>query len=340
MSTRAGHPVQLPRHNFTQLPTLGVLQAGSLATCIDWPDNPNALVQWSGTEWREIVGMRKQLDSYTTAGTYTITVPAWAKTATVVLYGGGQGGGGAPASTVTSDVLNSGAGGSSGYVTDALLVASELAGMEVVVGVGGLGGNGGAAGTGLRPATVGLAGGNSLIRGAGGGATLLRAHGANGGVGLLGKIAGVVGGSSSTSTGNSGSNSGTVATGTSTPTLVVAGSGGGSGGGMQTNGTAALNGGTSGQRINGFASPNTTGRSAGGVGNGGNGGAGANSPMWQCGGEGGGGGAGGTTNKGGNGGTGGSPGGGGGGGGSHRGALAGGSGGNGGTGAVYIIWEG
>jgi hypothetical protein len=306
-------------------------------------------------------GVAVDVQSFTTAGTFSGASgwqkPAGTTVACIIGYGGGGQGGGGSLSATTG---TGGSGGGGGARVEKIMLVTSLATQEtVVVGAGGSTGSG---------AANGQAGGNSscssVVAGGGGGGFSGNVSSASGGGGGGAGTAGAVGASGATSRGG-----GSVAAGT-----VGVGNAGAGGDTAVQPGHAADEGGGSGGRSNQNAAvPGTGGTSnfggagggAGGVGRAApqTGGAGGNSGTWddtnggggaaggttgnvggtgnngdtRKGGQGGGGGGGVAAGTAGNGGPGGARGGGGGGGGGTTTGGTVGTGGVGGAGAIYVI---
>lgn len=307
--------------------------------------------------------------SYLSSGTYSFSVPVWAKALRVKVCGGGGGGGGGSGATAGTN-RGSGGGGGGGSCSEQTLNASEITSpVTVIVGSGGVA----SAGAASTQTVNGIAGSSSTF------GTWLIAYGGGGGMGgALGTDAGGgsgggwcgVGGVGTTVTatggcpqnvantsGSGGAGGGSAGSGAGWPSdyggagggsgmqLVTGkiagqsargGGGGGGGGGCTSSNVCAASGdgGSSGQQTlntRGGGGGGTAGTSGATCTNGNNG---TNGSM-SLGGFGGGSGGADLDSTGCNGGTGGICGGGGGGGGA--GTSTGGSGGNGGVGCVYIM---
>ncbi|HMK46865.1 MAG TPA: hypothetical protein VK436_09585 [Methanocella sp.] len=174
--------------------------------------------------------------NYTTAGTYTFTVPAGLTSLNVTLIGGGGGGGGGNYGASMYQYGGSGGGGGSGYMTTKTnLAVTPGQAITVTVGAGGAGGapvysgNGNGGGTG-GTSSFGMAntasgggggsggadskdtggtglggvGGTGYNNGTAGGNGPSSSAGGAGGAGYLGYGAGGTGGSSSPTNGSSG----------------------------------------------------------------------------------------------------------------------------------------
>jgi hypothetical protein len=292
-------------------------------------------------QWATAGGGGSDVQAYKTAGTFTWTKPAGAKSVFVFVVGGG-GGGGSGANNVTGGNRFGGGAGSPGGTTQTWMNAADLPGtVTVIVGVGGTAGA-------ARPATP--AGSGSAA--SGGGQTTfgpyLRGCGGYGGTGgtlgsggiggsgtgvclfgvtgLIGLAAANGGASGSNASGNQG----------------MPGQGGGGGAGQSAGVVTPVNGGTGGGKLASTGNVSGTGAVVLG-GTGGNGTTstqatpGTDTYAWGYGGTGGGGGFYRTATNGGAGGVGGAPGGGGGGGGCSDVNFPSGAGGNGAPGYCLVI---
>ena len=92
------------------------------------------------------------LQTYSTAGTFTYTVPAGVTRITAVIGGGGGGGG-----TVDSNYQTYGGGGGGGYITTVSFSVTQGQNLPIVVGVGGAGS--------AYPSGDALNGGSSSVNG-------------------------------------------------------------------------------------------------------------------------------------------------------------------------------
>jgi hypothetical protein len=312
----------------------GVLQSPA-SLLVDADVDANAAIAWSKidglTDALGAKAAQAQVDVYSTAGTFTWTKPANAKSVHVALFSGG-GGGGSGRKTPSGTAGSGGGGGAGGNYSERILQAALL-GESVSVTVG-AGGQGGAAVTtnpvGGTNGNVGIVGGNSSF------GTFVTAFG--GGPGGFGTITTGAAGSNTANSvramflGGAG-NTGNLTAGGAGTGAGTGAAGGGGGGGIAATPAASAggNGGTSYYFLSG-------GQASGGAAPGGNGGVGPSVATNQA--ANGGGGAGGAssiTGNAGNGGTGGLYGGGGGGGGA---ALVdignSGAGGNGAPGIVVV----
>lgn len=184
--------------------------------------------------------------AYTTAGTYSFTVPPGITSLSAVCVGGGGGGGGSEDSDETG---GGGGGGALAYQTSIAVTPGET--LTVVVGsagaAGGASGNGGAGGqSNINRSGTNLVaangGGGGAHRGAGGtGGTVATGTGGSGGSGGAGSNrngsnAGGGGGAGGYS--GNGGNGGSGASSSVAGTAGAAGSGAGGGGGSGTSNTA------------------------------------------------------------------------------------------------------
>ena len=264
-----------------------------------------------GTTWYDLTNSSSSAvavgqSAYTTAGTYTFTVPAGVTSISAVVIGGGGGGGGADDAQIRNETNNGGGGGGLAYGTIAVTPGETL---NITVGTGGAGGvadaiAGGAGGTStiVRSATT-------LLSGGGGAGGRYRSQGLTddgGASGGTARIGGGSGGNSGTGSGNSGATGGGGAGGYSgnggaggafnASGSASTGAGGGGGGGYSGTSNSFRAGGGGGTGILGSGSNGTGGTSliggAGGGGSGGTsgsiGGAGGNGSGGQYGGGGGG----------------------------------------------------
>ena len=227
---------------------------------LDLDAGMNASYNGSGTTWTDLSGISTSIvgvgqSGFTTAGTFTFTVPTQVTSISGVVVGGG--GGGAGADSRNGDGMGGGGGGALCYGTISVTPGEIL---SVTVGTGGNGGgSGGAAGS-----TGGL---SRISRGA---TNLLTANG-----------------------GNNGAYRSTAATAQSTfsADASVTSSGGGNGGGA---GGSPTNGGSGGGGAGGYGGAGGTGGgtaaptagSNGGGGGGGNITSGGNARAWGGGGTG------------------------------------------------------
>ena len=252
---------------------------------LDLDAGMNSSYNGSGTTWRDLTNSINSAvavgqSAYTTAGTYTFTVPAEVTSISAVVIGGGGGGGGADDAQIRNETNNGGGGGGLAYGTIAVTPGETL---NITVGTGGAGGvadaiAGGAGGTStiVRSATTLLSGGG----GAGGryrSQGLTDAGGASGGTLRIG---GGSGGSSGTGSGASGATGGGGAGGYSgnggaggafnSAGSASTGAGGGGGGGYNTTSNTLRAGGGGGTGILGSGADGSAG--TGGTGGGGGGG--------------------------------------------------------------------
>ena len=252
---------------------------------LDLDAGMNSSFNNTGTTWRDLTNSINSAvavgqSAYTTAGTYTFTVPAEVTSISAVVIGGGGGGGGADDAQIRNETNNGGGGGGLAYGTIAVTPGETL---NITVGTGGAGGvadaiAGGAGGTStiVRSATTLLSGGG----GAGGryrSQGLTDAGGASGGTARIG---GGSGGNSGTGSGNSGATGGGGAGGYSgnggaggafnSAGSASTGAGGGGGGGYNTTSDTLRAGGGGGTGILGSGADGTAG--TGGSGGGGGGG--------------------------------------------------------------------
>lgn len=117
--------------NAVQEEIMAVIEAAGLVPDVnDWTQLLRALRILSGGS----------IQVYATPGSYTHTVPAWAKRLRVRLCGGGGGGGGSSASAAA------GGGGAGGYAEGVVSVTPGQT-IPVIVGAGGVGGAAGLPGT-------------------------------------------------------------------------------------------------------------------------------------------------------------------------------------------------
>ena len=192
---------------------------------------------------------------YTTAGTYTFTVPNGCTSISAVVVGGGGGGAGCDGGQVRGETNNGGGGGGLAYGTIAVTPGETL---TVVVGSGGNAGG---------DDTDGTAGGNTtivrsettLLSGGGGAGGQYRSEGATSAGGASGgtaRIGGGSGGNSGTGSGVSGATGGGGAGGYS--------GNGGNGGARNAGGSAGAGGGAGGG--GGFDGTSNTLRAGGGGG--------------------------------------------------------------------------
>jgi hypothetical protein len=248
-----------------------------------------------------------QVDVYSTAGTFTWTKPANAKSVNVVVISGGGGGGSGRKAGVGSQASGGGGGGGGSYsLRD--IAASILGSTEtVVVGSGGTGGASVTANS--TNGNIGVAGGNSSF------GTWIQVSG-GGGAGAATNTSGPAGAGSSARAMFQGGNGSAGGAGAGTLTggsnVNVSSAGGGAGGGLPASATVGFTGSTGGTALGSWLS--------GGTANGGAiGGNGASAPSvavgFTAGGSAGGGGGSSVTGNAGNGGNGGLYGGAGGGGG-------------------------
>ena len=192
---------------------------------------------------------------YTTAGTYTFTVPNGCTSISAVVVGGGGGGAGCDGGQVRGETNNGGGGGGLAYGTIAVTPGETL---TVVVGnggnAGGDDGNGGAGGN-----TTIVISGTTLLSGGGGAGGQYRSEGATSAGGASGgtaRIGGGSGGNSGTGSGVSGATGGGGAGGYS--------GNGGNGGARNAGGSAGAGGGAGGG--GGFDGTSNTLRAGGGGG--------------------------------------------------------------------------
>ena len=208
---------------------------------------------------------------YTTAGTFTFTVPNGCTSISAVCVGGGGGGADSDDDQVRNQSNGGGGGGALAYGTIAVTPGESL---TVTVGTGGAGGTGeGSGGTGgtttiSRGATVLLSGGggfggqNRAAGGAGGtsGGTARTGGGSGGSGGGFASASGASGG------GGAGGYSGNGGAGGAYNANGVAGQGGGGGGGGGYSGTSATNRAGGGGGV-GILGSGVGGNGAGGTGN-------------------------------------------------------------------------
>ncbi len=215
--------------------------------------------------------------AYTTAGTFTFTVPIGVTEICAVCVGGGGGGGGGDGGI--GETNSGGGGGGLSYGNAIAVTPGE--GLTVVVGAGGNSSNGGDGSQGGNTtissgATILLSGG-----GGGGGQNRNNGSGAGGSSGGLTRAGGGTGGAGGTGSNNSGGTGGGGAggytgnggAGGAYNAVGSASAGGGGGGGGGYSGTTAnIAGGGGGVGILGSGSNETGGTTSGGGGGGGSGG--------------------------------------------------------------------
>jgi hypothetical protein len=200
----------------------------------------------SGTTWYDLTNSSSSAVSvgqsaYTTAGTYTFTVPSDITTISAVVVGGGGGGAGADNAQIRNATNGGGGGGGLAYGTISVTPGETL---TITVGTGGNGGvadgNGGAGGTStiVRSATT-------LLSGGGGTGGIFRNNGnsTGGASGGTDRIGGGSGGAGGTQSANGGATGGGGAGGYSgnggaggafnAAGSASTGAGGGGGGGFQ-----------------------------------------------------------------------------------------------------------
>ena len=193
--------------------------------------------------------------AYTTAGTFTFTVPAGTTSISAVVVGGGGGGSGCDGGQIRNETNNGGGGGGLAYGTIAVTPGETL---TVVVGSGGNAGGDDTGGTAGGNTTI-VRSGTTLLSGGGGAGGQYRSEGATAAGGASGgtaRIGGGSGGSSGTGTGVSGATGGGGAGGYS--------GNGGNGGNRTSNGVAGTGGGGGGG--GGFNTTSLTGRAGAGGG--------------------------------------------------------------------------
>ena len=213
-----------------------------------------------GTIWNDLTNSRSSSlavgqQAYTTAGTYTFTVPDECTSISAVVVGGGGGGAGCDGNQVRGETNNGGGGGGLAYGTIAVTPGEIL---DITVGnggnAGGDDGNGGAGGN-----TTIVRSGTTLLSGGGGAGGRHRSQGFTSAGGTSGGTARIGGGSG----GNSG-------TGSNNPGACGAGGAGGysgnggNGGNFNTGGGAGSGGGAGGG--GGFGGSSDTFRAGGGGG--------------------------------------------------------------------------
>ena len=264
-----------------------------------------------GTTWRDLTNSSSSAVSvgqsaYTTAGTYTFTVPSDVTSISAVVIGGGGGGAGADDGQIRNETNNGGGGGGLAYGTIAVTPGETL---NITVGTGGAGGVADAAAGGAGGTSTIVRSATTLLSGGGGAGGRYRSEGltdAGGASGGTARIGGGSGGNSGTGSGNSGATGGGGAGGYSgaggaggafnASGSASTGAGGGGGGGYSGTSNSFRAGGGGGTGILGSGSNGTGGTSliggAGGAGSGGTsgsiGGAGGDGSGGQYGGGGGG----------------------------------------------------
>jgi len=217
---------------------------------------------------------------YTSAGTYTFTVPSNCTSISAVTIGGGGGGGGCDGNQVRGETNNGGGGGGLAYGTIAVTPGETL---TVAVGSGGNAGGDDSPGTAGGTTTISR-GATVLLSGGGGAGGQYRSQGspaaAGGASGGTLRIGGGSGGASGTGSNNSGATGGGGAGGYSgaggaggafnSAGSASTGAGGGGGGGFNTGSDTLRAGGGGGVGILGSGGNGTGG--TGGTGGGGGGG--------------------------------------------------------------------
>jgi hypothetical protein len=192
---------------------------------------------------------------YTTAGTYTFTVPNGCTSISAVVVGGGGGGAGCDGNQVRGETNNGGGGGGLAYGTIGVTPGETL---TVVVGAGGNAGGDDTSGTAGGNTTI-VRSGITLLSGGGGAGGQHRSDGATSAGGASGgtaRIGGGSGGNSGTGSGVSGATGGGGAGGYS--------DNGGAGGASNAGGSAGTGGGAGGG--GGFDGQSDTFRAGGGGG--------------------------------------------------------------------------
>jgi hypothetical protein len=236
-----------------------------------------------GTTWYDLTNSSSSAVSvgqsaYTTAGTFTFTVPAGVTSISAVVIGGGGGGAGADNAQIRNETNGGGGGGGLAYGTISVTPGETL---NITVGTGGNGGaadgNGGAGGTStiVRSATTLLSGGGGT-----GGTYRNNGNSTGGASGGTARIGGGSGGAGGAQSNNSGATGGGGAGGYSgnggaggafnSAGSASTGAGGGGGGGYNTTSNTLRAGGGGGTGILGSGADGTAG--TGGSGGGGGGG--------------------------------------------------------------------
>jgi hypothetical protein len=218
--------------------------------------------------------------AYTTAGTYTFTVPAGVTSLSAVVIGGGGGGGGADDGQIRNETNNGGGGGGLAYGTIAVTPGETL---NITVGTGGAGGVADAAAGGPGGTSTIVRSATTLLSGGGGAGGRYRSNGltdAGGASGGTARIGGGSGGNSGTGSNNSGATGGGGAGGYfgnggnggayNAAGSASTGAGGGGGGGYNTTSNTLRAGGGGGTGILGSGADGSAG--TGGSGGGGGGG--------------------------------------------------------------------
>jgi hypothetical protein len=212
------------------------------------------------TTWNDLTNSRSTSlavgqQEYTTAGTYTFTVPNGCTSISAVVVGGGGGGAGCDGAQVRNETNNGGGGGGLAYGTIAVTPGETL---TVVVGAGGPAGGDDSNGLVGGDSTI-IRSGTTLLSGGGGAGGQYRSQGftsAGGASGGTARIGGGSGGNSGAGSGVSGATGGGGAGGYS--------GNGGNGGAQSAAGSAGAGGGAGGG--GGFGGQSDTLRAGGGGG--------------------------------------------------------------------------